>query len=77
MASGINEMAAAAVSLGRNVPKVGDQGELPNALPIIGIPMVPFTFETLRIIAPLAIAMALIGLMESLMTAKLVDDITE
>jgi len=67
----------AAVSLGWNVPTVGDQGELPGGLPILGIPAVPFTLETLRIIAPFALAMALVGLMESLMTAKLVDDITD
>ena len=67
----------ATVTLGWTVPTVGDQGELPNSLPVLGIPAVPFTFETLRIIAPFAIAMALVGLMESLMTAKLVDDITD
>lgn len=59
------------------VPTVGDEGELPNSLPVLGIPTVPFTLETLTIIAPFAIAMALVGLMESLMTAKLVDDITD
>jgi SulP family sulfate permease len=59
------------------VPTVGDEGELPNSLPVLGIPTVPFTLETLSIIAPFAIAMALVGLMESLMTAKLVDDITD
>ncbi len=67
----------ATVALGWTVPTVGDQGELPDGLPVLGIPAVPFTFETLRIIAPFAIAMALVGLMESLMTAKLVDDITD
>ena len=70
-------LTVAAVSLGWSVPTVGDQGELPGGLPILGIPAVPFTFETLRIIAPFALAMALVGLMESLMTAKLVDDITD
>ncbi|MCR3719542.1 MULTISPECIES: SulP family inorganic anion transporter [Prauserella salsuginis group] len=65
------------VSAGIAVPTVGDQGELPDSLPILGIPAVPFTFETLTIIAPYAFAMALVGLMESLMTAKLVDDITD
>ena len=59
------------------VPTVGDEGELPSSLPVIGVPTVPFTFETLSIIAPFAIAMALVGLMESLMTAKLVDDLTD
>jgi SulP family sulfate permease len=67
----------AAVAFGWNVPTVGDQGELPSGFPVLGIPTVPFTIETLRIIAPFAIAMALVGLMESLMTAKLVDDITD
>lgn len=70
-------LTAAAVTLGWNVPTVGDQGELPGGLPVLGIPIVPFTFETLQIIAPFAVAMALVGLMESLMTAKLVDDITD
>jgi sulfate permease, SulP family len=60
-----------------NVPMVGDQGELPDSLPVLGIPAVPFTLETLQIIAPFALAIALVGLMESLMTAKLVDDITD
>ncbi|MBB3661623.1 SulP family sulfate permease [Prauserella sediminis] len=65
------------VTAGIAVPTVGDQGELPNSLPILGVPAVPFTLETLTIIAPYAFAMALVGLMESLMTAKLVDDITD
>jgi SulP family sulfate permease len=56
---------------------VGDQGELPTSLPMLGLPDVPFTVETLRIIAPFSLAIALVGLMESLMTAKLVDDITD
>ena len=60
-----------------NVPNVGDQGELPESLPALFIPNVPLTFETLQIIAPYALAMAVVGLLESLMTAKLVDDITD
>lgn len=60
-----------------NVPTVGDQGELPESLPELFIPDVPLTWETLAIIAPYALAMALVGLMESLMTAKLVDDVTD
>ncbi len=59
------------------VPTVGDQGELPDSLPLLGLPDVPLTLETLRIIAPYALALALVGLIESLMTAKLVDDITD
>ncbi|MFD4586013.1 SulP family inorganic anion transporter [Streptomyces sp. NPDC058423] len=59
------------------VPTVGDKGDLPSSLPAPGLPDVPFTLDTLTTIAPYAFAMALVGLMESLMTAKLVDDITD
>ncbi|MBB2947097.1 MFS superfamily sulfate permease-like transporter [Actinoplanes lutulentus] len=59
------------------VPDVGDEGTLPDSLPALGIPDVPFTLDTLRVIAPYALGIALVGLMESLMTAKLVDDITD
>ena len=59
------------------VPTVSDQGELPDSLPELIIPNVPLTGETFAIIAPYALAMALVGLMESLMTAKLGDDITD
>lgn len=65
------------VAAGIAVPTVGDKGDLPSSLPVPGLPDVPFTLETLRIVAPYALAVALVGLMESLMTAKLVDDITD
>ncbi|WP_329343352.1 SulP family inorganic anion transporter [Streptomyces sp. NBC_00663] len=65
------------VAAGIAVPTVGDRGELPSSLPVPGLPDVPFTLDTLTTIAPYALAMALVGLMESLMTAKLVDDITD
>ncbi|MDX2376596.1 SulP family inorganic anion transporter [Microbacterium sp. LRZ72] len=68
---------AAVVVMGIAVPNVGDQGELPDSLPALFIPDVPLTFETLGIIAPYALAVAVVGLLESLMTAKLVDDITD
>ncbi|PPB50467.1 sodium-independent anion transporter [Arthrobacter pityocampae] len=59
------------------VPTVGDKGELPESLPSLFFPNVPLTLETLQIIAPFALALAAVGLLESLMTAKLVDDITD
>ncbi|MFP5368761.1 MAG: SulP family inorganic anion transporter, partial [Actinomycetes bacterium] len=59
------------------VPTVGDKGELPDSLPSLFIPNVPFTLETLQVLFPYALAMAFVGLLESLMTAKLVDDITD
>ncbi|GLJ79969.1 SulP family inorganic anion transporter [Microbacterium imperiale] len=70
-------LTAAVVAFGWQVPTVGDQGELPDSLPALLFPDVPLTLETLRIIAPNALAMAVVGLLESLMTAKLVDDITD
>ncbi|MEV4899936.1 SulP family inorganic anion transporter [Citricoccus sp. NPDC055426] len=66
-----------ALAVQLSVPTVGDKGELPDALPVFLIPDVPFTLETLQVIAPYALAMAVVGLLESLMTAKLVDDITD
>ncbi|MGW9436860.1 SulP family inorganic anion transporter [Streptomyces sp. NPDC055607] len=65
------------VAAGIAVPTVGDKGDLPSSLPVPGLPDVPFTLDTLATIAPYALAMALVGLMESLMTAKLVDEITD
>ncbi|MGW0549039.1 SulP family inorganic anion transporter [Streptomyces altiplanensis] len=65
------------VATGIAVPTVGDRGDLPSSLPVPGLPDVPFTMDTLTTIAPYSFAFALVGLMESLMTAKLVDDITD
>ncbi|MFD5193415.1 SulP family inorganic anion transporter [Streptomyces sp. NPDC058357] len=70
-------LTAITVAAGIAVPTVGDRGELPSSLPVPGLPDVPFTPDTLTTVAPYALAMALVGLMESLMTAKLVDDITD
>ena len=70
-------LTAFTVLSGVDVPTVGDEGKLPDSLPTWFLPDVPLTFDTLRIIAPYAFGMALVGLLESLMTAKLVDDITD
>ncbi len=70
-------LAAAAVTFGINVPTVGDMGELPNALPVVGVPAVPFTLETLTIVLPFAVTLAFVGLLESLLTAQIVDDFTD
>lgn len=59
------------------VPTVGDKGELPSSLPELFFPQLPLSFETLKVIAPYALAVAFVGLLESLMTAKLVDDVTD
>ncbi|MBC9936859.1 MULTISPECIES: SulP family inorganic anion transporter [unclassified Leucobacter] len=62
---------------GFDVPTVGDKGTLPDALPTFFLPDVPLTLETLQIILPFSVSMALVGLLESLLTAKLVDEVTD
>jgi len=56
---------------------VGDMGELPATLPHFLLPQIPLTWETFRIILPYAIPLAVVGLLESLMTAAIVDDFTD
>ncbi|WP_326948138.1 MULTISPECIES: SulP family inorganic anion transporter [unclassified Amycolatopsis] len=70
-------LTALTIAAGITVPTVGDKGALPSSLPVPGVPDVPFTWATLTLLAPYALAFALVGLMESLMTAKLVDDLTD
>jgi sulfate permease, SulP family len=70
-------LTATALAFKVHIPNVGDEGELPSSLPTLLLPQVPINLHTLTIIAPYALAMALVGLLESLLTAKLVDDITD
>jgi len=65
------------IALGLDIRTVGDMGELPSTLPIFLLPDIPFNFETLRIIAPYSLAVAAVGLLESLMTASIVDELTD
>src|SRR6056297_735369 len=65
------------VLMGWDVRTVGDMGELPDTLPVFLIPQVPLNFETLTIIFPYAAAVAVVGLLESLMTQNIVDDLTD
>ncbi|WP_180897845.1 SulP family inorganic anion transporter [Martelella soudanensis] len=67
----------AAVALGLDVRNVGDMGELPESFPFFHLPMVPLSLETLLIILPYSLAVAVVGLLESLMTAQLIDDLTD
>lgn len=60
-----------------DVITVGDMGALPSALPSFFIPDVPFTLETLHIILPFSLTMAAVGLLESLLTAQIIDDLTD
>ena len=69
-------LGALTIGLDMDVNTVNDMGELPEGLPYFIIPDVPLTWETLRIIAPYAATMAAVGLLESLLTAQIVDDMT-
>ena len=60
-----------------DVPTVGDMGELPSTFPLFTLPHVPFNSETLRIIFPYALTLASVGLLESLLTASLLDELTD
>jgi SulP family sulfate permease len=66
-----------ALWLGLDIRTVGDMGELPDTLPIFLWPDVPLNWETLQIIFPYSAALAVVGLLESLMTATIVDDLTD
>lgn len=63
--------------IGWDVRTVGDMGELPDTLPVFLIPEIPLNLETLQIIFPYALAVAVVGLLESLMTQQLVDELTD
>ncbi len=60
-----------------DVRTVGDMGAMPSALPMFHLPAVPLTWETFTIIAPVAATLAFVGLLESLLTASIVDDMTD
>ncbi|MCW8971205.1 MAG: SulP family inorganic anion transporter [Rhodospirillales bacterium] len=70
-------LTAVSITLGLDVRTVGDMGELPSTLPVFLLPDIPLNFETLGIILPYSAAVAAVGLLESLMTATIVDDLTD
>ncbi|SDR68162.1 sulfate permease, SulP family [Halopseudomonas litoralis] len=70
-------LTAVAIYLGLEIRTVGDMGQLPDTLPVFLWPDVPLTFETLAIIFPYSAALAVVGLLESMMTATIVDDLTD
>ena len=63
--------------MGIDVRTVGDMGTLPDTLPLFLLPAIPLNFETLEIIFPYSFALAIVGLLESLMTATILDDMTD
>lgn len=70
-------LTAVSIVTGLDVRTVGDMGKLPDTLPIFLLPEVPMTFETLTIIFPYSFALMVVGLLESMMTATIVDDLTD
>jgi len=70
-------LTAVSMWLGLDIRTVGDMGQLPDSLPFFLWPEVPLTLETLKIIFPVAATLATVGLLESMMTASIVDDLTD
>jgi SulP family sulfate permease len=73
----ILSLTAVAVLLGLEIRTVGDMGDLPDTLPVFLWPEVPLTLETLWIVLPYSLPLAIVGLLESMMTATIVDDLTD
>lgn len=70
-------LTAASLAMGLDIRTVGDMGQLPDSLPIFLLPSVPLNLTTLQIIFPYAVTLAIVGLLESMMTATIVDDLTD
>jgi sulfate permease, SulP family len=70
-------LTAVAIALGLDIRTVGDMGELPDSLPVFLLPDVPLNLDTLRIIFPFSLTLAVVGLLESMMTASIVDELTD
>ncbi len=70
-------LTAITAGFGIHVRTIADLGQLPSALPRFGVPKVPWTLGTLQIVAPVALTLAAVGLLESLLTAQIVDDFTD
>jgi SulP family sulfate permease len=70
-------LTALSLGLGLDLRTVGDMGELPSTLPVFLLPDIPLSLETLRIILPYSAGVAAVGLLESLMTASIIDDLTD
>ncbi|KZK75088.1 MAG: sodium-independent anion transporter [Pelodictyon luteolum] len=73
----ILSLTALSMALGLDIHRVGDMGTLPDTLPIFLLPEVPLNLETLRIILPYSIGLAIVGLLETMLTSTIVDDLTD
>jgi SulP family sulfate permease len=70
-------LTAVTITFGFDLRTVGDMGQLPSELPVFAWPDIPLNLETLRIILPYSLTLAMVGLLESLMTAAIVDEMTD
>ncbi len=70
-------LAVGAIVFDLRLPTVGDMGDLPGSLPVPGLPDVPWNLDMLLVILPYSVTLALVGLLESLLTAQLLDDLTD
>jgi len=70
-------LTAVALFFDLDIRTVGDMGQLPDSLPVFLLPDVPLNLATLKIIFPVSATMAVVGLLESMMTASIVDDLTD
>lgn len=70
-------LTAVCVALRIDIRTVGDMGQLPDSLPVFLFPDIPWTLDTLRILLPVSATLAVVGLLESLMTAQIVEDVTD
>ena len=70
-------MTCIALISGVNLQSIGDLGTMPNSLPVFFLPDIPFNFETLKIILPYSLALSIVGLLESLLTSQVLDDMTD
>lgn len=70
-------LTSVSIAMGLEIRTVGDMGKLPDSLPSFLIPNVPFSLDTLKVILPYSLTLMVVGLLESLMTANIVDDLTD
>lgn len=70
-------LTAVSIALGLDIRTVGDMGQLPDSLPVFLLPEVPLTLQTLWIILPFSATLAVVGLLESMITASIIDDMTD
>ncbi len=70
-------LTAVSLALDLDIRTVGDMGQLPDSLPMFLLPDVPLNLQTLQIVLPYALTLAVVGLLESMMTASIVDELTD